>query len=155
MATKKTNKQNVEKKVRYSDAELAVFEQVILTKLTKAKENLSFLTQVNVNEHGTDDTATSFKILEEGNQVMSKEEVAIQASRQQKFINNLEAALLRIKNKTYGICPRTGELIDKGRLMSVPHTTSSIEVKLNQPVNGKPHGTVASRGNSQPQTILR
>jgi len=83
-------------------------------------------------EHGTDDTSPTFKILEEGYQVMSKEENSRLASRQQKFINNLENALLRIENKTYGICRVTGKLISKDRLKSVPHATLSIEAKLNQ-----------------------
>ena len=85
-------------------------------------------------EHGTDDTSPTFKILEEGYQVMSKEENSRLASRQQKFINNLENALLRIENKTYGICRVTGKLISKERLKSVPHATLSIEAKLNQNV---------------------
>ena len=83
-------------------------------------------------EHGTDDTSPTFKILEEGYQVMSKEENSRLASRQQKFINNLENALLRIENKTYGVCRVTGKLISKERLKSVPHATLSIEAKLNQ-----------------------
>lgn len=119
---------------RFSDEELMEFKEIILKKLEKAKEDLQMLTEAYTNEngHGTDDTSPTFKVLEEGYQVLSKEENSRLASRQQKFINNLENALLRIENKSYGICRVTGKLISKERLKSVPHATLSIEAKLKQ-----------------------
>lgn len=130
----KLNGSSVPEKSRYSDEELEEFKQIILDKHKKATEDLKLLMEAYNfgGEHGTDDTSPSFKILEEGYQVMSKEENSRLASRQQKFINNLENALLRIENKTYGICRKTGKLIPKERLKSVPHATLSIEAKLNQ-----------------------
>ncbi|GAB4328080.1 MAG: TraR/DksA C4-type zinc finger protein [Bacteroidales bacterium] len=124
-----------EVKTRYSDEELEEFRQIILKKLEKAREDLKLLTEAytNANEHDTSDTSPTFKVLEEGFQVMSKEENSRLAARQQKFINNLENALVRIENKTYGICRATGKLISKERLRSVPHATLSIDAKLNQP----------------------
>ena len=121
-------------KTRYSDEELEEFKQIILEKLDKANRDLKMLTEAftNTDEHGTDDTSPTFKVLEEGYQVLSKEENSRLASRQQKFINNLENALLRIENKTYGICRVTGKLISKERLRSVPHATLSIDAKLNR-----------------------
>jgi RNA polymerase-binding transcription factor DksA len=132
-ATKK-NTEDTQEKVRYSDEELQEFKDIIITKLEKAREDLKMLMDAytNQDEHGTDDTSPTFKVLEEGYQVLSKEENSRLASRQQKFINSLENALLRIENKTYGICRVTGKLISKERLMSVPHATLSIEAKLNQ-----------------------
>ena len=134
MTDVKKQKIEVIEKSRYSDEELEEFKQIIVTKLEKAKEDLKMLMEAYTldGEHGTDDTSPTFKILEEGYQVMSKEENSRLASRQQKFINNLENALLRIENKTYGICRVTGKLISKDRLKSVPHATLSIEAKLNQ-----------------------
>jgi RNA polymerase-binding transcription factor DksA len=134
MTDPKKQKIEVTEKTRYSDEELEEFKQIIITKLEKAKEDLKMLMEAYTldGEHGTDDTSPTFKILEEGYQVMSKEENSRLASRQQKFINNLENALLRIENKTYGICRVTGKLIAKDRLKSVPHATLSIEAKLNQ-----------------------
>jgi len=134
MTAAKKNTEELQEKVRYSDEELAEFKEVILTKLEKAREDLKMLMDAytGVDEHGTDDTSPTFKVLEEGYQVLSKEENSRLASRQQKFINSLENALLRIENKTYGICRVTGKLISKERLMSVPHATLSIEAKLNQ-----------------------
>jgi RNA polymerase-binding transcription factor DksA len=133
MATKKQT-EDTQEKVRYSDEELQEFKGIILVKLEKAREDLKMLMDAytNKDEHGTDDTSPTFKVLEEGYQVLSKEENSRLASRQQKFINSLENALLRIENKTYGICRVTGKLISKERLMSVPHATLSIEAKLNQ-----------------------
>jgi RNA polymerase-binding transcription factor DksA len=133
MATKKQT-EDTQEKVRFSDEELQEFKKIILAKLEKAREDLKMLMDAytNMDEHGTDDTSPTFKVLEEGYQVLSKEENSRLASRQQKFINNLENALLRIENKTYGICRVTGKLISKERLMSVPHATLSIEAKLNQ-----------------------
>lgn len=134
MTAAKKNTEELQEKVRYSDEELAEFKDVILAKLDKAREDLKMLMDAytNVDEHGTDDTSPTFKVLEEGYQVLSKEENSRLASRQQKFINSLENALLRIENKTYGVCRVTGKLISRERLMSVPHATLSIEAKMNQ-----------------------
>lgn len=120
--------------MRYDDAELEEFRQIIMVKLAEAKNDLKLLVEAytNSNENGTNDTAPSFKVLEEGYMVRSKEENAQMAARQQKFIKNLENALVRIENKTYGICRETGKLISKERLRSVPHATLSIEAKLAQ-----------------------
>lgn len=122
-------------KKRYSDEELEEFRQIILGKLEKAREDLKMLTDAysHANEHDTNDTSPTFKVLEEGYQVLSKEENSRLAARQQKFINNLENALIRIENKSYGICRVTGKLISKERLKSVPHATLSIDAKLQQP----------------------
>lgn len=122
------------KKNRYSDEELDEFRQIILEKLVKAKEDLQMLTDAytHSNEHDTVDTSPTFKVLEEGYQVLSKEENSRLAARQQKFINSLENALIRIENKSYGICRATGKLISKERLRSVPHATLSIDAKLGQ-----------------------
>lgn len=123
------------KKTRYSDSELQEFKEIILKKLGKAKHDLQMLTEayINNNEHGTNDTSPTFKVLEEGNAVLTKEENSKLAARQEKFIQNLEMALIRIENKTYGICRETGKLIAKERLKSVPHATLSIDAKLNRP----------------------
>lgn len=123
------------KKTRYSDKELEEFRDIITEKLEKAREDLKMLTDAysHANEHDTADTSPTFKVLEEGYQVLSKEENSRLASRQQKFINSLENALIRIENKSYGICRVTGQLIPKERLRSVPHATLSIDAKLNQP----------------------
>ncbi|MEZ5148171.1 MAG: TraR/DksA family transcriptional regulator [Bacteroidales bacterium] len=112
-------------KKRYSDEELAEFREIIVVKLEKAREDLKMLTDAysHANEHDTNDTSPTFKVLEEGYQVLSKEENSRLAARQQKFINSLENALIRIENKTYGICRVTGKLISKERLRSVPHAT--------------------------------
>lgn len=122
-------------KNRYSDEELEEFRQIILAKLEKARKDLKMLTEafVNSNEHDISDTSPTFKVLEEGYQVNSKEENSKLAARQDKFIKALENALIRIENKTYGICRVTGKLISKERLRIVPHATLSIEAKLNQP----------------------
>jgi RNA polymerase-binding transcription factor DksA len=127
--TKKENKKN-----RYSDKELEEFKEIIQGKLVKAQKDLDLLTEAytNHNDHGTSDTSPTFKVLEEGHNVLSKEENSRLAARQQKFINNLENALIRIENKSYGICRVTGKLISKERLRSVPHATLSMEAKLNQ-----------------------
>jgi RNA polymerase-binding transcription factor DksA len=128
-----------EEKTRYSDEELEEFRQIILDKLEKAKRDLDMLTEAYTtgNEHDTNDTSPTFKVLEEGHQVLSKEENGRLAARQHKFIQNLENALVRIENKTYGICRVTGKLISKERLRSVPHATLSIEAKKNQYQNTK------------------
>lgn len=122
------------KKNRYSDEELAEFRAIIEKKLGKAREDLKMLTDAysHANEHDTMDTSPTFKVLEEGYQVLSKEENSRLAARQQKFINSLENALIRIENKTYGICRVTGKLISKERLTSVPHATLSIDAKRGQ-----------------------
>jgi DnaK suppressor protein len=122
------------KKNRYSDEELEEFRLIITDKLEKAREDLKMLTDAytHANEHDTNDTSPTFKVLEEGYHVLSKEENSRLAARQQKFINSLENALIRIENKSYGICRVTGQLISKERLRSVPHATLSIDAKLNQ-----------------------
>lgn len=121
-------------KNRYSDNELEEFRDIINEKLTNARRELATLQaqMTAANEHGTDDTASTFKILEDGSDSLAKEEAGQLASRQKKFIEQLENALVRIENKTYGICRVTGKLIPKERLRAVPHTTQSIEAKLNQ-----------------------
>ncbi len=120
-------------KTRYSDEELQEFKEIILSKLDQAQHDLELLTDAFSNgENDISDTSPTFKVLEEGNSVMSKEENARLAARQQKFIANLEAALIRIENKTYGICRETGKLIPKERLRIVPHATLSIEAKKGQ-----------------------
>ncbi len=119
-------------KTRYSDEELQEFREIIMRKLEDAREGFRLLTEAYTtqNENDITDTSPSFKILEEGSQVLSKEENSQLASRQQKFIRDLENALIRIENRTYGICRATGKLISKERLRSVPHATLSIEAKL-------------------------
>lgn len=121
-------------KTRYSDSELQEFKELIMQKLEDARRELSNLqAQLNSsNEHGTDDTASTFKVLEDGSDTLAKEEAGQLAARQRKFIEQLENALIRIENKTYGVCRVTGKLIPKERLRAVPHTTQSIEAKLNQ-----------------------
>ena len=122
------------KKNIYSAKELEEFRQIILAKLEMSKRNYEILKGniSHVDDHGTDDTAPSFKVLEEGAEVLSKEENAQLAARQKKFIEHLENALVRIKNGTYGICRQTGKLISKQRLRAVPHATLSIEAKQGQ-----------------------
>ncbi|POY35064.1 molecular chaperone DnaK [Solitalea longa] len=128
------NGTQVTEKTRYSDIELQEFKDLILDKLNKAKAELHILVTSlsNPNENGTDDTAGTFKALEDGSATLEKEHVNQLAARQKKFIENLEAALVRIENKTYGICRETGKLIPKERLRAVPHTTLSMEAKLKQ-----------------------
>lgn len=118
-------------KTRYSDQELAEFKEIIIDKLAKAKIDYDLLraTITHAESNGTDDTSPTFKILEEGAATLSKEESGRLAQRQLKFIQHLEAALVRIENKTYGICRETGKLIPKERLRIVPHATLSIEAK--------------------------
>ena len=126
------DKKNEPLKTRYSDEELQEFKAIIMNKLEKAKEDLALLTEAYTNnsEHDTNDTSPTFKVLEEGQQVLSKEENSRMAARQQRFITNLENALVRIQNKTYGICRSSGKLISKERLRAVPHATLSIDAKL-------------------------
>ena len=123
-------------KTRYSDGELKEFEELILDKLEKAKGELNTLKNSlsKSDSTGTDSTSSGTKVLEDGADTAEKEAISQLAARQQKFINNLENALIRIKNGTYGICKDTGKLISKERLKAVPHTTQSIEAKLNQQV---------------------
>jgi len=121
-------------KNRYSDAELQEFRELIGQKLEKAREDYELLksaiTQSESND--TQDTSPTFKVLEEGAATLSKEEAGRLAQRQQKFIQHLQAALVRIENKTYGICRETNKLISKERLRAVPHATLSIEAKSRQ-----------------------
>ncbi|HUH17775.1 TraR/DksA family transcriptional regulator [Albibacterium sp.] len=121
-------------KTRYSDTELQEFKDLITEKIRVAREELSSLTQSlsSPNSNGTDDTAGTFKTLEDGSATLEKEQINQLAARQKKFIEGLEAALVRIENKTYGICRVTGKLIQKERLRAVPHATLSMEAKLNQ-----------------------
>jgi RNA polymerase-binding transcription factor DksA len=124
----------METKTRYTDEELEEFRQIILKKLVDARNDLGLLKEAftNSGENSTNDTSPTFKLLEEGNNVMSKEENSQLATRQVKFINSLEAALERIDNKTYGVCRETGKLISKERLRAVPHATLSMEAKMKQ-----------------------
>ena len=126
------DKKNEPLKTRYSDEELQEFKAIIMNKLEKAKEDLALLTEAYTNnsEHDTNDTSPTFKVLEEGQQVLSKEENSRMAARQQRFITNLENAMIRIENKSYGICRSSGKLISKERLRAVPHATLSIDAKL-------------------------
>ena len=121
----------MEKKTRYSDEELEEFRAIIMDKLEKAKRDYEQLRDGVTNAEGNDvsDTSPTFKVLEEGATTLSKEESGRLAQRQMKFIQNLQTALVRIENKTYGICRETGKLIPKERLRAVPHATLSIEAK--------------------------
>ncbi len=123
-----------ENKARYSDEELDEFRILIQSKITKAEEDLHLLREQFANDqgNGTDDTSPIFKSFEEGSETMSKEANAQLAARQEKFLRDLRAAVIRIENKTYGICRVTGKLIGKERLRLVPHATLSIEAKMKQ-----------------------
>ena len=118
-------------KTRYSDAELEEFRQIINEKLEKAYRDYDLLKASIMNTDGNDvtDTSPTFKVLEEGASTLSKEEAGQLAQRQMKFIQHLQAALVRIENKTYGICRETGKLIPKERLRAVPHATLGIDAK--------------------------
>ena len=120
-----------EPKVKYSDKELEEFRQIILEKIEKAQIQLDLIESAyrNDSNNGTDDTSPTFKAFDEGSEVMSKEANSQLAIRQEKFIRDLKNALIRIENKTYGICRVTGKLINKERLKLVPHATLSIEAK--------------------------
>ena len=118
-----------DEKLRYSDSELAEFKEIILQKLAQAKIDYDLLRQDITHSNDTQDTSPTFKVLEEGAATLSKEEVSRLTAHQLKFIRNLEMALVRVENKTYGICKTTGKLIPKERLMRVPHTTECIEAK--------------------------
>jgi RNA polymerase-binding transcription factor DksA len=118
-------------KNRYSDAELEEFKVLILGKLKEAKDDYNLLigSLSHNDDHGTDDTGRTFNMMEDGSETLSREEVAQLAARQEKFIQNLQAALVRIENKTYGVCRVNGTLIPKERLRLVPHATMSIDAK--------------------------
>ena len=120
--------------VRYSDADLKEFKALIEEKIVKAKEDLDLIKSAYMNDlnNGTDDTSPTFKAFEEGSETMSKEANTQLALRQEKFIRDLKNALVRIENKTYGVCRVTGKLISKERLKLVPHATLSIEAKKMQ-----------------------
>ncbi len=120
-----------EEMVRYGDADLAEFKELITKKLESAREDYELLraTITHTADNGTEDTSPTYKILEEGATTLSKEESARLAAHQLKFIRNLELALIRIENKTYGVCKTTGNLIPKQRLQRVPHATECIEAK--------------------------
>lgn len=117
--------------VRYSDKDLAEFKVLIKEKIQKAQNDLELIRSAYMNDHdnGTEDTSPTFKAFDEGSEVMSKESNSQLAIRQEKFIRDLKNALIRIENKTYGVCRVTGKLINKERLKLVPHATLSIEAK--------------------------
>lgn len=123
-----------EEKKRYSEEELKEFEELISQKLDKARTELSYIKETlsRRNDSGTDTTSGNTKVLEDGADTAEKENLSQLAARQQKFISQLENALVRIKNGTYGICVDTGKLIPKERLRAVPHTMHSIEAKLSK-----------------------
>ena len=123
-----------ELKTRYSDDDLQEFKEIIQRKIARAEEDLILLksSYMNGSNNGTDDTSPQFKSFEEGSETMSKEANVQLAIRQEKFIRDLKNALIRIENKTYGICRATGKLIQKERLKLVPHATLSIEAKRRQ-----------------------
>jgi len=119
---------------RYSDEELKEFKVLIDQKLAEAHEHLALLkaSLSHTDDHGTNDTGRTFNMMEDGSDTLSREEMAQLALRQEKFIQNLQSALIRIENKTYGICRVTGKKIQKERLLLVPHATLSIEAKNNE-----------------------
>ncbi|NJM78607.1 MAG: TraR/DksA family transcriptional regulator [Flavobacterium sp.] len=121
----------IEEKLRYSDADLAEFKEILLKKIEKAQYDLDLIRSAYMNDlnNGTDDTSPTFKAFEEGSETMSKEANSQLAIRQEKFIRDLKNALFRVENKTYGVCKVTGKLISKERLKVVPHATMSIEAK--------------------------
>ncbi|UOQ73385.1 TraR/DksA family transcriptional regulator [Hymenobacter cellulosilyticus] len=121
-----------EENLRYSREELAEFAEIIQDKLTAARKEVAFIKETlsRKNDSGTDNTASSAKVLEDGADTAEKESMNQLASRQMKFIQQLENALVRIKNGTYGVCIGTGKLIPKERLRAVPHTQHSIEAKM-------------------------
>lgn len=120
-----------DERLRFSDADLAEFKELILQKIEKAQNDLELIKSAYINDlnNGTDDTSPTFKAFEEGSETMSKEANSQLAIRQEKFIRDLRNALVRIENKTYGVCKVTGKLINKERLKIVPHATMSIEAK--------------------------
>lgn len=120
-----------DERMRYSDADLKEFKKIIQDKIAKAEKDLALINEsfINNQNNGTDDTSPTFKAFEEGAETLSKEQNAILAGRQEKFLRDLRNALIRIENKTYGVCRVTGKLIPKERLLAVPHATLSIEAK--------------------------
>ena len=124
----------IENKTRYSDSDLQEFRVIIEDKIGKAEQDLALLRSSYMNDgnNGTEDTSPTFKAFEEGSETMSKEANVQLAIRQEKFIRDLKNAILRIENKTYGVCRVTGKLIQKERLKLVPHATLSIEAKMRQ-----------------------
>lgn len=118
-------------KTRYSDAELQEFKALINKKIDEAEKDYALLrNSLSLSDdHGTDDTGRTFNMMEDGSETLSREEVAQLCSRQETFIKSLQQALVRIENKTYGVCRETGKLIQKERLLLVPHATLSIEAK--------------------------
>ena len=120
-----------EEKMRFSDADLAEFKELIINKIAKAQADLDLIKSAYMNDlnNGTDDTSPTFKAFEEGSETMSKEANSQLAIRQEKFLRDLKNALFRVENKTYGVCRVTGKLINKERLKLVPHATMSIEAK--------------------------
>lgn len=131
MAKKKIEEKE---KTRYSDADLQEFKQIIMGKLEVAREEFVKMQKSlqNPNENGDENTSNQYLTLDDGASTFEKENLNQLAARQKKFIDNLEAALIRIENKTYGVCRVTGKLIQKERLKAVPHATLSMEAKLNQ-----------------------
>ena len=131
MAKKKIEEKE---KTRYSDADLLEFKQLILGKLSVAKDEFGKMQRSlqNPNENGDENTSNQYLTLDDGASTFEKENLNQLAARQKKFIDNLEAALIRIEHKTYGVCRVTGKLIQKERLKAVPHATLSMEAKLNQ-----------------------
>ena len=121
----------VDNTLRYSDADLAEFKELIINKIHKAQTDLELIKSAYMNDlnNGTDDTSPTFKAFEEGSETMSKEANSQLAIRQEKFIRDLKNALFRVENKNYGYCKVTGKLINKDRLLVVPHATMSIEAK--------------------------
>jgi RNA polymerase-binding transcription factor DksA len=132
--TTTSNQQEPNKSLRYPDEDLQEFKKIILNKLQEANDHYAFLKETlsGINDHGTDDTSPTFKLLEDTPDFTSKEETALHAIRLQKFIEQLQNALIRIENKTYGVCTVSGQLIPKERLKSVPHTTKSVNAKINE-----------------------
>lgn len=120
-----------DERVRYNDSDLQEFKKLIKDKIDKAEKDLQLIRESFINDqnNGTDDTSPTFKAFEEGAETLSKEQNSILAGRQEKFVRDLKNALIRIENKTYGVCRVTGKLIPKERLMAVPHATLSIEAK--------------------------
>ena len=120
-----------DERVRYNDSDLQEFKKLIKDKIEKAEKDLQLIRESFINDqnNGTDDTSPTFKAFEEAAETLSKEQNSILAGRQEKFVRDLKNALIRIENKTYGVCRVTGKLIPKERLMAVPHATLSIEAK--------------------------
>jgi len=132
MAKKK--EEEISLKNRYSDAELLEFKALINGKLTSAKDEFNKMQKSlqNPNENGDENTSNQYLTLDDGASTFEKENLNQLAARQKKFIDSLESAIVRIENKTYGVCRVTGKLIPKERLKAVPHATLSMEAKLNQ-----------------------